>query len=357
MTLHNAHAYCDESGNTGANLLDPNQPILMVGGWVINDDYIETAESIVSKYNRLLKPRANELHGVQLLKSEIGTRAILHLIHDLCELNCLPVCQFAEKRFRLAGHVIEVFLAPESNPYIPKSFDFKDKGKPELADKIYSLPDELLVEFAEAYVTVDRSLLLDSLRNIATALSLRLETKLADLMLGSLPNIDIIVEEIKDGRARFPSNTLTAPNLSAFHMLFQYLESFGRMGGIEKISIVHDESKQFSTTFRMVFEAYRDVPPAVIKRGPFRNEYFGFESVKDLTFADSKKSPLLQAADVLISTMYRFATNIYRGSPNPTGLMDIAKLLLEVPLRYPVIIRTTMSKRYLDNLYDSVNVK
>ena len=38
MTANNAHAYCDESGYTGANLLDPNQPILMVEGWVVPDE-------------------------------------------------------------------------------------------------------------------------------------------------------------------------------------------------------------------------------------------------------------------------------------------------------------------------------
>lgn len=140
-------------------------------------------------------------------------------------------------------------------------------------------------------------------------------------------------------------------------MFFQYLEELGRMGNIKSISIVHDESRQFNTVFRKVFEAYRDVPSAVIKRGPFSNEYFGFESVKNLTFADSKREPLIQAADVLISAMYRFAVNIYRGNPNPIGLKDIARLLLEVPLRYPVIIRTVMCKRFLDNLYDSVNTK
>ena len=33
--MENAHAYCDESGNTGANLLDFNQPLLIVGGWLV----------------------------------------------------------------------------------------------------------------------------------------------------------------------------------------------------------------------------------------------------------------------------------------------------------------------------------
>ena len=129
------------------------------------------------------------------------------------------------------------------------------------------------------------------------------------------------------------------------------------MANFDNISIIHDQNKQFEGAFHLIFEAYRDVPPAILKRGPFSNEYFGFKSVKQLSFADSKKELLLQAADVLVSAVYRFAVNVYRGNPNPASLMDIAKLLLEVPLRYPVIIRTVMCKQYLDNLYEAANSK
>ncbi|MBA7701447.1 hypothetical protein ES703_110185 [subsurface metagenome] len=103
MTVHNAHAYCDESGNTGANLLDPNQPLLLVGGWLVNDGFNEVAEQVVREYIKVLKPRDNELHGVQLLKSEFGTKGILNLMHDLYKLYCGPICQILEKRYLLAG--------------------------------------------------------------------------------------------------------------------------------------------------------------------------------------------------------------------------------------------------------------
>lgn len=44
MTVNNAHAYCDESGNTGANLVDANQPLLVVGGWLVIDGLRKAAE-------------------------------------------------------------------------------------------------------------------------------------------------------------------------------------------------------------------------------------------------------------------------------------------------------------------------
>ena len=353
--MENCNAYCDESGNTGANLLDPNQPLLLVGGWLVNDGFIKVAEQVVREYVSFLKPRDNELHGIQLLNNEFGTKGILNLMHDLHKLYCGPICQILEKRFLLAGTVYEVFMDPESNPYVSESFVSTYEGKHELTEKVYSLSDEILAEFAEAYDTLDRSPLLDSLRNITTALSLRLETELADLMLGSLPNIDIIVDKHNTGRVHFDSITLNTPNVASFHMFFHSLEHVGRMAEIPKITLVHDESPQFKDAFRTIFEESRDDKlNDVIKMGPLTNVYYGFKSLKDLRFADSKDEPLLQAADVFISAMYRYAVNIYMGAQNPAGLAEIARLYLQVPPPYPANIRFITSDWFADKLHEPV---
>ena len=355
MTVHNAHAYCDESGNTGTNLLDPNQPLLLVGGWLVNDGFNEVAEQVVREYIKVLKPRDNELHGVQLLKSEFGTKGILNLMHDLYKLYCGPICQILEKRYLLAGTVYEIFMDPELNPYIPESFVSTWEGKHELTEKVYSLPDEVLADFAEARDTLDHSLLSDSLRNIATALSLRLETKLADLMLGSLPNIDILVDKHNTGRVHFDSKTLNIPNIASFHMFFHSLEHIGRMAEIPKITLVHDESRQFRDAFRMIFEEFRnDNRNDVIKMGPWSDVYRGFESLKDLRFADSKDESLLQAADVFISAMHRYTVNIYKGNQNSTALTEIARLFLKESSLFPAIIRVITADWFAEKLHESL---
>ena len=213
-----------------------------------------------------------------------------------------------------------------------------------------------MAEFAEAYDTLDRSLLLDSLRKITTALSLRLETKLADLMLGSLPNIDTIVDYINTGRVHFDSITLNTPNVASFHMFFHSLEHIGRMAEIPKITLVHDESPQFSDAFRMIFEEFRDDNRNdVFRAGTYGYIFRGFKSLKDFRFADSKNEPLLQAADVLVSAMHRYAVNVYKDAPNPAALTEIARLFLKEPPAKPAIIRTTVSEWFVNKLYDSVN--
>ena len=354
MTENNAHAYCDESGNTGANLLDPDQPLFVMGGWLVLDGFIEAVEEVIREYISLLAPGDNELHGIRLLRSEIGTFAILKLMQDLLQA-CGPICQIVEKRVLLVGHIFDVFLKPRFNPNVPASFENYFEGKRELLEKVYGLPDEVLAEFVEAYDTLDRSPLLESLRNITTGLSLRLETKLADLMLGSRPYIDAIIDHNMTGRVHHDSITLNTPNVASFHMFFQSLEHMGRMAEIPKITLVHDDSRQFRDAFPWIFQELRDDNRNdVFKEGPHSYVYRGFESLQEFRFADSIDEPLLQAADVLVSSMYRYVLNVHKDVPNTPTLTEIARLFLTEPSQYPTTIRTTLADWFANKLYDSV---
>jgi hypothetical protein len=346
--MDDLRAYCDESGNTGANLLDRQQPFLIVGGWIVPESVDGTAKQHIKEYANSLKPAPLELHGARLLKTRSGLNCALGVIHGLCELHCLPVVQISEKRYFLAGRVIDIFLAPESNPLIPDTFDFTYTRKTELADKVYALPDSLLEEFSRAFQSLDKSLLASSIRNIATALSLRLETTLADLIMGSLPHVDAMIDELNAGRARLPPNTLEAPNLAAFHMFYQNLEELGRIGHVQRISIIHDDSPKYAGIMRAWLEAFRDTRKTVVRASPWRNIYFGLESVKGVVFADSKTEPLLQAADVLVSSMNRYATDVYKGERSPDRLIEIAQLLLSQLHQYPANV-SMVTSRDMDN--------
>ncbi|MFC1993500.1 DUF3800 domain-containing protein [Chloroflexota bacterium] len=356
MTVNNAHAYCDESGNTGANLLDPIQPLFVVGGWFVLDNLKEAADEVVKGYIRFLKPRDNELHGIRLLKSEIGTSSIFNLVQDLYKLYCGPICQICEKRILLVGHIFDVFLKPRFNLNVPNSFEDHWEGKRELVEKVYSLPDDILAEFAKAYDTLDRSLLLDSLQNITTVLAERSDTELANLMEGSKSHINAIIEHNRIGRAQYDSITMNTPNVASFHMFFQSIEHMGRLGKVPKITLVHDESPQFEKAFPRIFEESRDDPRNYsFKEGPHSVVYRGFESLQDFRFANSKKEPLLQAADVVVSAMHRYAMNVYKDVPNSSALTKIARVFLEEDDEKPSIIRTTLSDWFVDKLYDSIN--
>lgn len=354
VTMHDAHAYCDEAGSTGANLVDQDQPLLLVGGWLVNDGFLPLAQEIVTQRIDPSGQSDDELHGVDLLRTEAGTQAIIDLVGHLLRLHCGPMCQIIEKRFLLAGTVYETFLDPDVNPLISDAFVSMWQGKHQLGEKIYALPDKLLHEFAEAFDSLDRTLLLSSLRNLTIALSLRMDFKLADLMLGSLDRIDLLIEKHKTGRTKFHSKRLNAPNVASFHMFFHSLEDIGRAAGIPRLTLVHDDNQEFRKLFRMIFEEYRDDQRKdSFRGGPWSTIFHGFESVKVLRFANSKNEPMLQAADVLVSALYRYTANLYKGVRNTPALAELASLFLKEPPDQPAPIRMITSDGFLDTIRQS----
>jgi len=350
MTVNNAHVFCDESGNTGANLLDANQPFFLIGGWMVNDALREVAEKIVNEYVEVLKPPKGELHGIQLLTTEIGSQSILYLAQDLYKVYCAPICQIVEKRYLLVSHILNTFLNPRANPCIPFSFEDEWRGKRDICELLYQLPDELLVEFMVAFNTLNHGLLLKSLNDIATSLSLRMKTELADLMLASRPNIKNIIDHFNIGRTQFHSVIMDTPNVASFHMFFQSLEYIGRMAKIPKITLIHDETKQFKEAFPDIFSRFKnDTHDDVFKEGPWSYVFRGFKSLQEFKFGNSKDQPLLQAADVIVSAMNRYSVNVYKHKQSSDTLKQIARLFVKPQTERPSILRMTTSDWFDDS--------
>jgi hypothetical protein len=63
-------AYFDEAGNTGGNFLHPNQPVYVVGGWILPAGSTKGAEHAVQAHTALVAPQAKELHGLKHLKGK-----------------------------------------------------------------------------------------------------------------------------------------------------------------------------------------------------------------------------------------------------------------------------------------------
>ena len=108
------------------------------------------------------------------------------------------------------------------------------------------------------------------------------------------------------------------------------------------------------TVERVRMRIMTDNEKYVFKEGPKGYVFHGFESLRVFRFANSKDEPLLQAADVVVSAMYRYASNVYGNKPNSATLTEIARLFLDVDNKMPIIMRATLSQRFVDKLYNSV---
>lgn len=328
------YAYCDESGNTGSNLYDPNQPVLTFGGWLFPSKIVNELSVLTADFLKQTRPESREFHGADLLKSASGRIAIVDLIYNLCRLPCLPLCVVAEKRYMIATKMVELFLAPESNPYIPDSFDFSPDARRRVADAMCNLSDNTLMQVTQAFRSLDRGQLLGAIQSVSIGLSLRNKTRLADLVKGSIPYVDRIIEENSAGRAMFPKNVMATPNVSAFVAFFSFIEELGRMSGMEDIVVIFDDSAQYSKAFEQIFWEVKEGKYPLVTRNPESEEpvYFGLQVLSEFRTAVSSDEPLIQTADILNTVVCRYATDICMGrqsSPEVRFALELTMPIIE----------------------------
>lgn len=114
-----AHIYIDESGNSGPNLLDISQPVYVLGGWLVPRIYVSTAEQAVRDLASKSGSPSQELHGVKFLKTTKGQMAFYDFLRAMGKAGGLPVYTIAEKRYWIAGKVVETYLDSLYNPAVP----------------------------------------------------------------------------------------------------------------------------------------------------------------------------------------------------------------------------------------------
>ena len=98
--------YCDESGFTGTNLSDEDQPYFVYSSLALNP---ERAGELVSQVTRDFRLQSNEIKGHKLVKTQQGRKALSFLLSE-----CLTSSQSVvfEKKYVLACKIYEYILEP-----------------------------------------------------------------------------------------------------------------------------------------------------------------------------------------------------------------------------------------------------
>lgn len=98
--------YCDESGFTGENLLQEEQPYFVYSAVAIDED---EAEEIVKETIERHRIKATELKAGQLLKRPRGRQAMMDVVGRIVPNSSVAVFH---KRYSLAGKMFEYLIEP-----------------------------------------------------------------------------------------------------------------------------------------------------------------------------------------------------------------------------------------------------
>lgn len=97
--------YFDEAGNTGANLLDPEQPFFVLASSNFSN---EEAEELIN----LFQIQGDELHFVNLKKHEKYQKQLINFLnHDLISTEKVKY-SLIEKRFTAIANIVDLLIEP-----------------------------------------------------------------------------------------------------------------------------------------------------------------------------------------------------------------------------------------------------
>ncbi len=137
--------FLDESGNTGSDWLNPDQPYFVYGGWLIPDAQCVGAREIIKTVFWFSK--AKELKSKDILSGK--RRYFFEMVELLIdEAHALPVFVVADKSYMVAAKIVETFFDYAHNPHVNEYLTQKSNLKKALADFV-SQDDDLLCKFGK----------------------------------------------------------------------------------------------------------------------------------------------------------------------------------------------------------------
>lgn len=281
----------------------------------------------------------SELKATHILNRPEGWSWGAEFLKGLAKTGGVPFFVLLEKRYAAAAKLIEFFLDPSTNPQIRQSFTRDADAKQEIAERIYAMPDSILMNFARAYHTKDRAGIVEVYRSLVRALDDR-DPDLAEWFRGAESPLDKIIKlELGQGRA------IRSMNLPVFFSTISMLESLGRNKGMTSIEVVHDETSEFRSSFQRAFDLLKNGPDqsVVLDNGA---EFHGrLRVLKSLRFAVSHQSAGVQAAEVLIGGLFRMGARAASEGAVPAEMRPFAELTLPAFLEPEPRIAWSISSR------------
>jgi hypothetical protein len=331
VTTNELHVFCDESGNTGSNFLDADQPVYVLAGWGVKFDGLLSASALVESSRSRYGIRG-ELRAKNLLKTQTGCKAAADLIDKLSAHRCFPIFTIVEKRYAVAAKIVDTYLNYVYNPQAPKIVGFDAVACQELADLFCDIPEDLLRRFAAAYRTLD----ILELKAVAFELGTIKGTKIPRGILRAIPGAVPKLSEIVGVEAKFrsaqPNNAFGSLNFPVFVNMLCLVELLAERINT-RATVHHDRIVEFEQGFRWIFDAYRSSKETgKIKLTSGVTIPLSLQHISELVMAESHSNSLIQAADILAGVLSEVSVSAIKHTETSQPLKEIASKIYSLVL-------------------------
>lgn len=127
------YLYFDESGNTGSNWTNKDQPYYVYGGWLIKKEKKNEAEKEIKRI--FGSSNAKELKSSYILERKKPEFKQL-MDYLLSDILAIPVFGVVDKRYMIAAKIVETFFDCAYNPHVNEFLTYKSDLKKALADSV-----------------------------------------------------------------------------------------------------------------------------------------------------------------------------------------------------------------------------
>lgn len=350
--------FCDESGNAGSNYLDAAQPFHVAAGVLIRKAHVPLLEDVVTR----LESAGTEIKAARLMKSESGRSRACRLLQAAGGAHALPFFTIYERRFSLAGKILEFFADPATNPrahWLPLAA--KENREVLSGLLLQLLSDNSLAQFAQAHraptteaVTLALETICEDLKLAPTSEELAV---IQETLRTAADHIEDICKAEKMDRAGLDHRIWTSLNLPAFTYLLRradvVLDAY--RGGMD---VIHDEVSQFGTAMGDWVRSFSAAPhenidSVTVGGRPMR---LAVRNVSTFTTADSAESTGLQLADVLASSVAKLFREMDGDAAWSTATRDLARATLPALMEdHPTFAGFWGSQETKDNFWRRIS--
>jgi hypothetical protein len=311
--------YFDESGNSGSRFLDYQQPTYIEGGWAVEKNNIQELSNLIIEIENSYPYNIEELKGKNLVKHRRGQELILKMIHEIGQHGGIPILHICEKKYMVCGKIVETFFDPLYNSKISYADQWNLEKRQKIAQFFYELNIPLVDEFADAYKSKNSEEILTNAKKWVQYLVKNNHKELSDLIVHVIPNIkESLSDEFSVGDE--PSfKGIDSLNIPVWFNIFQHIEQ----NTPSPCSIIHDKIDTFELAYLESFTMLKNASEGTI-RFKDRMWVYPLKNIDNLTFEDSKKSPLVRAADLVVGSSAYYIKLVMSSTAIPDLLHKIA---------------------------------
>lgn len=306
--------YIDESGNTGDNLLNKDQPFFVYGGWIIQDDYLaEVQDGLIH-----LAGGTSEIHYKTLSTQQAiaANKLITKYINKMTEssqlesIKALPILVIADKKSIMCEYFMYSVFDSHYNQKKYKSFidlisiyqnNMQRKLQLSIID-LFKNDSNMMKKLYMLYLgnEINTSNILEECIHLLKTINIFQDINDYEYYTSFLDSVDrkqILGDFCRTDKEDFYSSAL-AP--LALPSLLKMAEDLA-IDANEKVNVYTDND-----TRKVIAMSWKTLNDHVLNRKDANRSPILFKYVKQIKMQDSKYSFGIQLADILCSSVNEY---------------------------------------------------